>query len=719
MALGIKKLKIKELTPLDKLKNAISKNPYLSDENKKKCLEIDPSIYNFGGEENFISLMYALISNKNICERDINKFDINKVLEDAAMLYSHFPSAKESFSQFLKLFNVNGIYEFGIFSEEVLSNFETLDKYFQAMNMIINHPVALKDFEETKRLITSLGVYTPNDIELNSMLGHFFTNSNFAENYSDLVDYAIEHAKKRAGVYDDLSDEYLAKMDALINKSMATVGAYKAEEEHIKSLAESLRLLRADAEKRVKTFEEYLKRLDEEMEKMAGKYTDKIESSYVSVFAQIKNDYLEIVKTLTEKADTEAKKAALQAVEKLETAAKDLESIKDRYKLQTEDMEELKRTATDEVRRGLKEIRETVERLGIDSDVDLSKIIGMLNTSNPNVTTAPSQTIITPAQGIVVPNSYENIKLPEVIMPFDETIEFKKRYNEIMRRKEQQESEGVVYNEVIDVCIYFMLRNFYPYLYGPSGAGKNYFVKQLADLFKLPCLDIGYVTDELDIVGGTNAYGTYSPTNFFECWLNGYIGFANEFDNSIAQAAIKLNTFLDKETGEDYKFRGIVSASRHPNFRIIAAGNTTGMGANHAYNARQKFDESIQQRFKYVKFDFDDKVERDILKDFKEWYEFAKLFRSGLNNFWKYQENEIEGQITTRDLRDIAIEAKDKILSDEEILQYEFIEAKDADCLTSISQYMREHDDGLSNGATKLVKKFNNIVDSQKGSVKK
>ncbi|MDE5631151.1 MAG: hypothetical protein K2I70_06090, partial [Bacilli bacterium] len=491
------------------------------------------------------------------------------------------------------------------------------------------------------------------------MLSHFLATANFAENYSDNVDRAIDTAKRRVGVYDNLSDDYLAKMEMLVNKSVATVEIYKKEEQKIKELNETLRTTRLEAQKAIKVFEDQIAKIHEEFAKISLKHQDEIDEQYTNAYVKLQEDFRCLIDKLEEKASTEAKKAAIAAVSRLEKSAETLANLESQYRNKTNTeiagIENIKNLATEEVKKGLKEIRELISRLNVDESVDLRALSELLKGEGHQSIVVPSQSIISPMQvDILQPESVDNLKFPDILPCFKDSLNFQKRYRMLIDRKEKLESEeNEVFNEAIDDCIYFILRNFYPYLYGPSGAGKNYFVKQLGKLFDLPIVNIGYITEEHDIVGGKTAHGGYSPSNLYNCWLNGYFGFANELDNSVAQAAIKLGEFLDAEVGEEYSFPGLRFVKRHPNCRIIAAGNTTGMGANRAYNARQKFDESLQQRFKYVKFDFDKKVEREVLKQHIEWYEFAMLFRDAVNNYYKFKNREVEGQITTRDLKDI------------------------------------------------------------------
>lgn len=703
--------KPKELTELDKLKAIIVKHPNLNLENKEFLKKCDPEIYNFGGEKNFIDLIMTLINNRKISSE---KF--SELLEDIQKIYSTFEVSGYGFSNFLKLFVPNGIYENKAFSMQLVGIFEYIENYFIAMNMIIDNKIALQNFEETVRLISSLRIYAPNDTDFISLLAHFLTNSNFADNYQELVDKEISLAKMRAGVYEDLSDEFLAKVDVAVNKSQTVFDATKKEEQRIKGMSDSLRLLRIDVEKEETTLADAIKRANDQMGQYAEGCIDKLERQYIDVCAKLKNDLFELKRQLVEIADTEAKKVALVAVNDIEKTAKDIAGIKDKYDVDIATIEQIKKSTTEEVHKGLEEIKDLVKRLGVDENVDLSKLSELLKVDTPSNIVVPSQTIVTPVQsGIVVPDASNDIKIPDILPCFNETIAFKERFKEIMDRKAKFESEGEVFNAVIDDCIYLGMKDFYIYLYGPSGGGKNYFVKQLAKLFGLPLVGIGYITEEYDIVGGKTAHGTYSPSNFYNCWRYGYFAFANEFDTSIAQPAIKLGEYLDCEVGEKYSFPSIGMIERHPNFRLIAAGNTTGMGSNRVYNARQKFDESLQQRFVYVKFDFDERVEKEILKDYMDWYNFAILFREALSHFWNSQEADIQGQITTRDFRDIVTMLDDGILNTEKILQYEFIETKDLDCLSHIKEHMIKCDDKLDKGTKILTKQFIKMVDEKEG----
>lgn len=714
MARGLFSKEKKELTELEKLEDGITKNPFLSKEQKEYLLKCSPNTLNLSNEANYIQFINTIINNKTLCEQPIEK-----ILEDARSIYNFFDLQGYSFREFLVLFLPGGIYEKGIFSTEMLVNYERIENYYLAMQMLIERDVPLKNFKETIRLISTLGIYTPNDIELNSMLSHFLSTANFAENYSDLVDISIETAKRRAGVYDNLSDDHLAKMEAIVNKSVATIDTYKKEEQRLNELAERVTKNRLEAQKVIKEFEDRLDKIDETFSNISSRYQGQLDEKYVELYVQLKQEFRAIADKIVEKADTEAKKAAIAAVDKLEKAAESLVKLESQYKKKTtteiEEIEKIRELAREEVKKGIGEIKSLISRLDVDDSIDLSKLNELLKTGTPSNIVIPSQTIVTPIDsGIIQAESMENIKLPEILTCFEETIAFKKRLNMVMDYKAKLESEGEVFNEVIDDCIYLMLRNFYIYLYGPSGAGKNYFVKQLGKIFDLPVTNIGYITEEYDIVGGKTAHGGYSPSNFYNCWLNGYIGFANEFDNSVAQAAIKLGDFLDANVGEEYCFPGLRFVKRHPNCRIIAAGNTTGNGANTAYNARQKFDESLHQRFKFVKFDFDSKVEKEILKDHINWYDFSQLFREALDNYWMGKEEAVEGQITTRDLRDIKIEVEDGVLKDEKILLYEFIETKEPDCLANVLSYMKENDKNMNSGAKKLLKTFEDMVGKNK-----
>ena len=71
----------------------------------------------------------------------------------------------------------------------------------------------------------------------------------------------------------------------------------------------------------------------------------------------------------------------------------------------------------------------------------------------------------------------------------------------------------------------------------------------------------------------------------------------------------------------------IGNVEAHPNFRVIAAGNTRMTGATLAYTARQCQDTSFKNRFFFELVGYDERIELAIAGGDKEIVEFAHDLR--------------------------------------------------------------------------------------------
>ncbi len=674
----------------------------------------------FDTEENLIVFIRTIINNPRL-----RKYDFNTLYEEAGVIYKDIKKSGYTFNETLiHFFENNGLYEKGLISMEIMAAFEYVENYFSVMTMVSKYAVAMNNMEETTRLILAISMLTPNDIELRSMLAYFFQTSALTGNYTESIDAFISFAKKRAGVYDELDEKYLAKMELLVQRADEVIGRYQGEEEKITLMTQELRTLRGNVQKLIASYDESIKNFDTRISGVTSKYEDQLQQSYLDRYADLKKDYEDLLGRLTSNTKAEAQKLAREAVSKMESDARTLAQVRASYETSTStslsQLEEIKREATSEVKKGLEDIRKIIEGTGISSSEDIKKISDLLKNvgtvqvqETPAIVTSP--TILTGdilAPGAAITSKEEGIKIPDVITSFDATIKFNKRLDAIMEKKRSLEAKGTVFNKVIDDCIYFMVENKSIYLFGPSGTGKNYFVKQLSNLFGIPYVNIGYIMEEYELIGGRTATGAYAPSNFYECWRNGYIAFCDELDNGVPQATIKLNGFMDNDGHATYNFPVIGFVDRHPNFRLIAAGNTKGMGATRAHNVRTKLDESVQQRFKYIPFDYDPNVEKAILKNYPEWLEFINLFREAVKEYWACQEDDIQGQITTRDISDIRDYLVHGVFSPDKILKYEFIEAKDKDYLSTVSAYMKSNENQIGKEGKKLVKQFSSLVDN-------
>jgi len=318
--------------------------------------------------------------------------------------------------------------------------------------------------------------------------------------------------------------------------------------------------------------------------------------------------------------------------------------------------------------------------------------------------------------GIAVPNiiipKEERVVNEKINYYFDKSIPFKDRFGELMAKKqEDEEKNGSIYHEKFPDVVTMILNNNTPYMYGPSGCGKTFMVqKQFANLIGIDVVTNGYIMYESDILGFNNANGIYVPSNFYRCYKYGDMLFLDELDNSISSSTVVLNSFIGKGEDSSYTFPDGDRVKRHPNFRILAAGNTRGNGRTVSHNTRQKLDEAVLQRLTPIEIDYDNRIEKKILEKYPDWYNFAINFRESLKQI-KLDGNDgpnYKGTITTRDIVSIKGYKDDNSFSDDKIIEYEVIENKDPDYLNEIITEMEklEAEGKFNAGSKKLLTKF-------------
>ena len=164
------------------------------------------------------------------------------------------------------------------------------------------------------------------------------------------------------------------------------------------------------------------------------------------------------------------------------------------------------------------------------------------------------------------------------------------------------------------------------YLYGPAGSGKNTIAEQIAEALGVEFYYQNTLVTKFDVSGYKNAQGEYEETSFYKAWKNGGLFFADELDNSTAEAIIALNAAL---ANGYYTFPNSgEKVAKHPDFYCIAAGNTNGQGATEEYCGRYQMDESSRDRFAFVEIDYNAKVEESICGGHLDILEFVRDLRN-------------------------------------------------------------------------------------------
>lgn len=164
------------------------------------------------------------------------------------------------------------------------------------------------------------------------------------------------------------------------------------------------------------------------------------------------------------------------------------------------------------------------------------------------------------------------------------------------------------------------------YLYGPAGSGKNTIAEQIAEALGVEFYYQNTLVTKFDVSGYKNAQGEFEETPFYKAWKNGGLFFADELDNSTAEAIIALNAAL---ANGYYTFPNSgEKVAKHPDFYCIAAGNTNGQGATEEYCGRYQMDESSRDRFAFIEIDYNAKVEESICGGHLDILDFVRDLRS-------------------------------------------------------------------------------------------
>lgn len=180
--------------------------------------------------------------------------------------------------------------------------------------------------------------------------------------------------------------------------------------------------------------------------------------------------------------------------------------------------------------------------------------------------------------------------------------------------------------ELIKTCIE---KNIPVYLSGPAGSGKNYTLEQISWELGLEFYFTNSVQQEYKLTGFIDAGGVYHETEFYKAFTKGGLFFLDEMDASIPEVLVLLNAAI---ANRYFEFpTGRVEA--HKNFRVVAAGNTVGSGADEMYTGRLVLDQATLDRFVIIDFDYDERIEMHLAKGNKDLVTFIHDLREQAKQF--------------------------------------------------------------------------------------
>lgn len=193
----------------------------------------------------------------------------------------------------------------------------------------------------------------------------------------------------------------------------------------------------------------------------------------------------------------------------------------------------------------------------------------------------------------------------KVLEDYSKTVNVPISYNVYLNGTQVGHTSGAFYHEKYPQILRQIQLDEPIMLIGPAGSGKNVAVSQVADSLGLKMYYTNNASNEFKLTGFIDAGGNYRDTEFYKAFKNGGVFFLDEIDNSDPSALIVINSAL----ANGYMAFPHETIDRHPDFRIIAAANTWGKGADLQYVGRNALDAATLDRFDNIFFDYDRHLE--------------------------------------------------------------------------------------------------------------
>ena len=184
-----------------------------------------------------------------------------------------------------------------------------------------------------------------------------------------------------------------------------------------------------------------------------------------------------------------------------------------------------------------------------------------------------------------------------------------------------------IFHNMYDRLLKMVYANVPTMLVGPAGSGKNHTLEQIAEALDLDFYFTNAITQEHKLTGFVDAYGKYHETEFYKAFTNGGMFFFDEMDASIPDALIIVNAAIANGYF-DFPHERIRA---HKDFRIVAAANTFGHGADMIYVGRSQLDGATLDRFAVVEFTYDKAVEQTLAQD-DDLYMLVKSLRKAITS---------------------------------------------------------------------------------------
>ena len=192
--------------------------------------------------------------------------------------------------------------------------------------------------------------------------------------------------------------------------------------------------------------------------------------------------------------------------------------------------------------------------------------------------------------------------------------------------EDEDEDDGEdIKHPIVDRLMKYLAAGENVALVGPAGTGKSFIARQAAELLGADFYTNGAMLSKYDLIGFTDAHGTYHDTPAYRAFVDGGVHCFDELDASAPDAVVAFNGMTDDQPW--YTFPN-GQQSKHENYVAIACMNTFGNGATAAYVGRHKQDAAAMDRFVLLHVDYDARIEARIAGKHKDILERVRAVRA-------------------------------------------------------------------------------------------